>query len=36
MEHFIDCIRNNKKPVVSGIDGYESLKVGLSAIKEWL
>jgi predicted dehydrogenase len=36
MEHFIDCIKNNKKPVVSGIDGYESLKVGLSAIKEWL
>jgi UDP-N-acetylglucosamine 3-dehydrogenase len=36
MEHFIDCIRNNRKPVVSGIDGYESLKVGLSAIKEWL
>ncbi len=36
MEHFIDCIKNNKKPVVSGIDGYESLKIGLLAIKEWL
>jgi len=36
IKHFIDCIKNNKKPVVSGIDGYESLKIGLLAIKEWL
>lgn len=35
MEHFIDCIKNNKKPIVTGIDGFESLKVGLEVIKEW-
>ncbi len=35
MEHFIDCVKNNKKPVVSGIDGYESLRVGLMAIKNF-
>ncbi|MCM8833698.1 MAG: Gfo/Idh/MocA family oxidoreductase, partial [Candidatus Omnitrophica bacterium] len=35
IEHFIDCVKNNKKPVVSGIDGYESLKVGLDVLKSW-
>jgi len=33
MEHFIDCVKNNKKPIVDGIAGYESLKVGLEAIR---
>lgn len=35
MEHFIDCIKNNKKPIVGGVEGRESLKVGLEAIKSW-
>ncbi|MCS7180461.1 MAG: Gfo/Idh/MocA family oxidoreductase, partial [bacterium] len=35
MAHFIDCIKDNKKPTVSGIDGYKSLKVGLEVIKNW-
>lgn len=35
MEHFIDCIKNNKRPIVGGIEGRESLKVGLEAIKSW-
>ncbi|MFN4227174.1 MAG: Gfo/Idh/MocA family protein [Candidatus Ratteibacteria bacterium] len=35
MEHFIDCVKNNKKPIVGGIDGYESLKVGLNVLKNW-
>ncbi|MCM8806885.1 MAG: Gfo/Idh/MocA family oxidoreductase [Candidatus Omnitrophica bacterium] len=35
MSHFIECIKDNKKPIVSGIDGYESLKVALQVIKNW-
>ncbi|MCD6408669.1 Gfo/Idh/MocA family oxidoreductase [bacterium] len=35
MEHFIDCIKNNKKPIVGGKEGIETLKVGLEAIKKW-
>ncbi|MCX7917282.1 MAG: Gfo/Idh/MocA family oxidoreductase [bacterium] len=34
--HFIDCIKNNKKPVVTGLDGIKSLKVGLEAIKSFI
>lgn len=29
LEHFIDCVRDNKKPLVSGIEGREALKVAL-------
>ncbi|MEM2741394.1 MAG: Gfo/Idh/MocA family oxidoreductase [Nitrososphaeria archaeon] len=35
MEYFVDCVKNNKKPIVGGIDGYESLKIGLEVIKNW-
>ncbi len=30
LESFIDCIRDNKKPLVSGIEGRDALKVALS------
>ncbi|OGX24954.1 MAG: hypothetical protein A2787_06270 [Omnitrophica WOR_2 bacterium RIFCSPHIGHO2_01_FULL_48_9] len=29
LEAFIDCVRDNKKPLVSGIEGREALKVAL-------
>jgi scyllo-inositol 2-dehydrogenase (NAD+) len=31
MDHFIDCLRNNKKPSVSEIDGKIALEIALSA-----
>jgi UDP-N-acetylglucosamine 3-dehydrogenase len=31
--HFIDCVENNKKPLVSGLDGIHALKVALDALK---
>ena len=30
LEHFIDCVRDNKKPLVSGIEGRDALRVALS------
>ena len=30
LEHFIDCVRDNKKPLVSGIEGREALRVALT------
>ena len=35
MEYFIDCIRNNKKPEIGYIEGKESLKIGLKALKKY-
>lgn len=35
MEHFIDCIKNNKTPMVGGKEGIESLKIGVEALKKW-
>jgi len=35
MDHFIDCIKNNKKPKVGYIEGRESLKIGLQALEQW-
>ena len=29
LEHFLDCVRDNKKPLVSGVEGREALKVAL-------
>ncbi len=29
LEHFIDCVRDNKRPIVSGVEGREALKVAL-------
>jgi len=34
LEHFVDCIRNNKQPLVSGIEGREALKVALEISKQ--
>ena len=31
---FIDCVANNKKPVVSGKEAYEALKVALAIVKK--
>lgn len=35
MEHFVDCIKNNKKPVVGGLEGRKSLEVGLEVLRKW-
>ena len=32
-KHFINCIKNNKKPIVSGKDGLEVIKI-IDAIKK--
>ena len=34
IEHFIDCIRNNKVPIVSGKEAKEALKVALAIGKK--
>ena len=31
---FIDCVANNKKPIVSGREAYEALKVALTILKK--
>ncbi len=32
MVHFIECVKGNAKPCVTGLDGYEALKIGLSIL----
>ena len=34
LEHFIDCITDNKKPLISGHEGREALKVALQINKK--
>ena len=34
LESFIDCVANNKKPLVSGKEAYEALKVALDTLKK--
>ena len=34
LESFIDCVANNKKPLVSGKEAYEALKVALDILKK--
>jgi predicted dehydrogenase len=34
LEHFIDCIRENKKPLISGIEGREALNVAIIITKK--
>lgn len=34
LEHFIDCIRDDQKPLVSGVEGKEALKVALEITKK--
>jgi UDP-N-acetylglucosamine 3-dehydrogenase len=31
--HFIDCVRHDKKPLVSGEDGRHALAVALAAVE---
>ncbi|MEM2169963.1 MAG: Gfo/Idh/MocA family oxidoreductase, partial [Candidatus Bathyarchaeia archaeon] len=33
LQHFVDCILNDKKPLVSGIDGIKALKIAEAALK---
>lgn len=33
LAHFIECVRNNRKPLVSGEDGKQALKVTLAAVE---
>lgn len=33
LEHFIDCIRNNKKPIVDGMEGLKNLEIAMDALK---
>ena len=35
IEDFIDSIKNNRKPLVTGYDGLESIKIAQSAIKSY-
>jgi UDP-N-acetylglucosamine 3-dehydrogenase len=33
LEHFIDCVKNNKEPLTSGEESLESLRIGLAAFR---
>jgi UDP-N-acetylglucosamine 3-dehydrogenase len=33
LDHFIECIKNNKKPLVDGIEGLTNLKVAIRALE---
>lgn len=33
LHHFVECIRNNETPLVTGIDGYKALKIAEAALK---
>ncbi len=35
LEHFIDCVKNDKEPLVSGEDGIAALRVALNAIDSY-
>ncbi|WP_068673450.1 inositol 2-dehydrogenase [Oceanobacillus sp. Castelsardo] len=35
LEHFIDCIQNNKKPIVDEVDGKKSLEVAVAATESF-
>ena len=35
LRHFIACVENRKKPLVSGKDGLNALKIALSAVQSW-
>lgn len=34
LKAFVNCIRNNKKPLVSGLEGRQALKVGLDILEK--
>ncbi|MEM2702649.1 MAG: Gfo/Idh/MocA family oxidoreductase [Candidatus Bathyarchaeia archaeon] len=33
LQHFVDCVLNNREPLVSGVDGVKALKVAEAALK---
>jgi UDP-N-acetylglucosamine 3-dehydrogenase len=33
LNHFVECIRNNETPLVTGLDGYKALKIAEAALK---
>lgn len=33
LKHFIDCVRENKKPIVDGMEGLRNLEVALNALR---
>jgi len=33
LQHFVNCVLNNKEPLVSGIDGVKALKIAEAALK---
>jgi len=33
LQHFVDCIRDNKKPTSNGVDGYKAIEVVLASYK---
>lgn len=35
LEHFIDCVQNNKKPIVDEVDGMKSLEVAVAATESF-
>ncbi len=34
LEHFVDCVRTNQKPIVSGVEGREALRVALEITRQ--
>jgi len=35
LQHFTDCIRENKKPLVDGAEGRKSLKIAVEVLRQW-
>jgi len=33
LQHFVECVKNNKRPVVSGMDGVKALKIAEACLK---
>jgi UDP-N-acetylglucosamine 3-dehydrogenase len=33
LQHFVQCVKNNKTPLVSGLDGLKALKIAEAALK---
>jgi UDP-N-acetylglucosamine 3-dehydrogenase len=35
LEHFIDCVKNDRKPLVNGVEGTHALQVALAAVSSY-
>ncbi|MBS7656932.1 Gfo/Idh/MocA family oxidoreductase [Candidatus Bathyarchaeota archaeon] len=33
LKHFVECVQNEKKPLVTGIDGFKAIKIAEAALK---